>query len=121
VDELVAAGAIAVPGDAADPASLLTAFAGVDVVVSALGGWGDLLTLHRNVYEACKAVGVRRVVPAQFGFDVLSFPESAMDGYYRQKKAWNVAAIDSGIPYTIVSQGAFAEWAFDPKRVCCRL
>lgn len=35
--------------------------------------------------------------------------------YFKFKKAWNVAGIESGIPYTIVSQGAFAQWTFNPK------
>lgn len=110
VDRLVASGAEIVFGDASDEASLIEAFKGVDIVISCLGGWGDLVTAHNNVYTACKANGVKRVVPAQFGYDVLSFPESAMDDYFRKKKAWNEAAIASGIPYTIVSQGAFAQW-----------
>lgn len=84
----------------------------MDIVISALGGWGDLLTAHRNVYAACKANGVKRVVPAQFGSDVLSFPEEDMDGYFKTKKQWCVEAIESGIPYTIVSHGAFAQWLF---------
>jgi uncharacterized protein YbjT (DUF2867 family) len=108
--ELVSLGANVVYGDASDIPSLIQAFEGTDIVISSLGGWGDLLTLHNNVYEACKVVGVRRVVPAQFGFDCLSFPDVAMDDYFKLKRSWNEAAINSGIPYTIVSQGAFSEW-----------
>jgi hypothetical protein len=28
----------------------------------------------------------------------------------RLKRAWNVKAMECGVPYTIVSQGAFSEW-----------
>jgi uncharacterized protein YbjT (DUF2867 family) len=103
-------GAKVVTGDAFDQASLDCAFAGVDIVISCLGGWGDLFTAHQNVYQACIANKVKRVVPAQFGADVLSLPESAMDNYFKLKKSWNEAGINSGIPYTIVSQGAFGQW-----------
>eukprot|EP01037_Dinobryon_pediforme_P024872 gene24872-26812_t len=33
-----------------------------------------------------------------------------MDDYMPKKRAWCIAGIESGIPYTIVSHGAFAEW-----------
>ncbi len=36
--------------------------------------------------------------------------EAELDGYMRLKRAWNVKAMESGVPYTIVSQGAFSEW-----------
>jgi hypothetical protein len=66
---------------------------------------------HDNVYAACKAHGkIRRIVPAQFGFDILSLPVEDMDDYMKSKRAWNQACIDSGLPFTIVSHGAFAQW-----------
>jgi uncharacterized protein YbjT (DUF2867 family) len=51
VDDLVSKGAQIVFGDAFDVESLKKAFEGVDVVISSLGGWGDLVTCHNNVYE----------------------------------------------------------------------
>lgn len=36
--------------------------------------------------------------------------EAELDGYMRLKRAWNVKAMECGVPYTIVSQGAFSEW-----------
>jgi hypothetical protein len=53
---------------------------------------------------------VKRVVPAQFGFDVLSLPEDVMDNYMKTKRRWNMNGIESGIPYTIVSHGGFSQW-----------
>jgi hypothetical protein len=44
-------------------------FRGVDIVISALGGW-SLTTFHNNVYEVCKATHMKRIVPAQFGLPV---------------------------------------------------
>ncbi len=111
VDDLVSKGAHIVFGDASDQESLVRAFQGVDIVISALGGWGNVGLFHDNVYAACKIVGsIKRIVPAQFGFDILSLPVDDMDDYMKSKRAWNLACIDSGIPYTIVSHGAFAEW-----------
>ena len=43
-------------------------------------------------------------ISAQWGFDILSMPINEMDDYMKSKRAWNQACIDSGIPYTIVSQ-----------------
>lgn len=109
------AGAELVDGDADDPGSLDAAFAGVQVVISALGGWGPLERAHDNIYAACRRAGVRRVVPAQFGIDVLSFTdEELVVDYLRTKRRWNAAAVASGVPYTVVSQGAFSEWLLSP-------
>jgi saccharopine dehydrogenase-like NADP-dependent oxidoreductase len=43
VDDLASKGAVVVFGDASDPATLIPAFDGVDIVISALGGWVRLL------------------------------------------------------------------------------
>lgn len=111
VDNLVSKGAIIVFGDASDSATLEMAFVGVDIIISALGGWGDVGRFHDNVYTAAKKLGtVKRIVPAQFGFDVLALPIEEMDDYMPKKRAWCMAAMETGIPYTIVSHGAFAEW-----------
>ena len=110
VDELVSKGAVVVLGDAGDRESLVSAFEGVDVVISALGGWGAVDVFHDNVYAACLATGVQRVVPAQFGVDILSLPTEEMDDYMKKKRSWNLAAISSGLNYTIVSQGVFSQW-----------
>jgi hypothetical protein len=74
------------------------------------GGWGDLGTLHDNIYEACKITNVRRIIPAQYGVDLLSLDASKLDPFMQGKLGWNLRAMESGIPYTIVSQGAFSEW-----------
>lgn len=86
VDDLVSLGAITVEGDASNQESLNAAFKGVDIIVSCLGGWGDLLDAHKKVYAAALLNNVKRIVPAQFGFDVLSFPEDAMDDYFKLKR-----------------------------------
>jgi uncharacterized protein YbjT (DUF2867 family) len=110
VDELLQAGCELHLGDATDVNSLVSAFTGADIVISSLGGWGDLGTLHDNIYEACKTTNVRRIVPAQYGVDLLSLDASKLDPFMQGKLGWNLRAIESGIPYTIVSQGAFSEW-----------
>ncbi len=38
--------------------------------------------------------------------------EENLEGFFLAKKKWNVAAMESGVPYTIISQGAFAQWTF---------
>ena len=110
VDELVSKGAIIVFGDASDVNSLIPAFEGIDLVISALGGWGDVDKYHDNVYAACLKQNVKRIVPAQFGFDILSLPVEDMDNYMKKKRSWNLAAINSGLNYTIISQGVFSQW-----------
>jgi len=110
VDELVSLGCELHLGDASDVNSLVPAFTGADAVISSLGGWGDLGTLHDNIYKACKTTNVQRIVPAQYGVDLLSLDESKLDPFMQGKLGWNLRAIESGIPYTIVSQGAFSEW-----------
>ena len=116
VDELVGLGCVIAYGDASTVEALVPAFEGCDYVISALGGWGNVGLFHENVYAACKIVGnIKRIVPAQFGFDILSLPAEDMDDYMKAKRAWNLAAISSGLPYTIVSQGAFSQWMICTK------
>lgn len=111
VDKLVSLGAKIVFGDANDIETLKFAFREVDIVISALGGWEDVEKYHHNVYEACKTIpSIKRIVPAQFGVDILSLPEEKMDNYMKKKRSWNLEGINSGIPYTIVSQGIFSQW-----------
>lgn len=111
VENLVSKGAVIVFGDASDESTLELAFIGVDIIISALGGWGDVGRFHSNVYSAAIKLGtVKRIVPAQFGFDVLSLPVEEMDDYMPKKRGWCEAGMATGVPYTIISHGAFAEW-----------
>ena len=58
VDELVSLGAIIVFGDAADVNTLIPAFDGVDIVLSALGGWGAVDKFHDKYFvSSCGRYG----------------------------------------------------------------
>ncbi len=72
LDPLVERGAEIVEGDVADPASLLRATEGVDVVVSALQGGREVVVEGQiALARAAAANGVRRILPSDFAIDLL--------------------------------------------------
>mmetsp|Transcript_17009 Transcript_17009/g.29436 ORF Transcript_17009/g.29436 Transcript_17009/m.29436 type:complete len:299 (+) Transcript_17009:143-1039(+) len=57
-------------GDVTDYASLVEAFQGIQVVVSALGNEPNLfIEGHRNIYKAATETGVKTVFPSDWSFD----------------------------------------------------
>jgi uncharacterized protein YbjT (DUF2867 family) len=71
LDLLVERGAELVEGDVADPASLLRATKGVDVVVSALQGGREVVVDGQiALARAAAANGVRRILPSEFAIDL---------------------------------------------------
>jgi len=71
LDQLVERGAELVEGDVADPASLLRATKGVDVVVSALQGGREVVVDGQiALARAAAANGVRRILPSDFAIDL---------------------------------------------------
>jgi uncharacterized protein YbjT (DUF2867 family) len=74
IDAIKAKGAQIVEGDAANVEELTTAAKGVDTIVSLLGIASLLAGEEKNVLKAAKSVGVKRIVPSQFGVDVSAAP-----------------------------------------------
>lgn len=71
LDPLVQRGAELVEGDVTDPASLLQATEGVDVVVSALQGGREVVVEGQlALARAAAANGVRRILPSDFAIDL---------------------------------------------------
>jgi uncharacterized protein YbjT (DUF2867 family) len=71
LDQLVERGAELVEGDVADPASLLRATEGVDVVVSALQGGREVVVDGQiALARVAAANGVRRILPSDFAIDL---------------------------------------------------
>jgi uncharacterized protein YbjT (DUF2867 family) len=71
LDPLVQRGAELLEGDVADPASLLQATEGVDVVVSALQGGREVVVDGQiALARAAAANGVRRILPSEFAIDL---------------------------------------------------
>jgi uncharacterized protein YbjT (DUF2867 family) len=106
-----------VGGDVRDPASLGTATAGVDVVVSAVHGFTDphgssLAAVDRdgnaNLIEAAKGAGADLVLMSTVG----ATSDSPME-LFRMKHAAEQHAARSGIPTTIVRATAFLELWID--------
>ena len=91
--------------DYADPASLITAFAGADTVLLISGSEvGQREVQHRNVVEAAKQAGVGHLVYTS----VLRADTSTL-GLAGEHKATEQAIRDSGIPFTLLRNGWYTE------------
>jgi uncharacterized protein YbjT (DUF2867 family) len=102
-----------VRGDVRDPASLVGATAGVEVVVSAVHGFTEpqansLAAVDRrgnaNLIDAAKGAGAEFVMVSTVG----AAPDSPME-LFRMKHAAEQHATTSGVPTTIVRTTAFLE------------
>ncbi len=107
-------------GDVRDPASLAAAAAGVDVVVSAVHGFGGpggvtpaSVDRDGNIHliEAARVVGADVVLMSVIG----AAPDSPLE-LFRMKHAAETALSASGVPSTIVRAAAFLELWIDLLR-----
>ncbi|SDS35893.1 NmrA-like family protein [Friedmanniella luteola] len=114
LEGLTARGAVLVPGDVNDPASLAEATRGVDVVVSALQG-GPTVIIDGQVALAEAAVGngARRFIASDFALDLFAAPEGAPQFAMRRQAD---AAIDA-MPLQVVHilNGAFMDMMLYPQ------
>ena len=109
VNPLKALGVNLMAGDVNDPVSLDHACAGMDAVISALGG-GQLMQ-QKALLNAAKAAGVKRFIPSEFGVDPYAAGPGACD-LFDAKMAVQKMIIDSGINYTMIYTNGFMEfWA----------
>jgi uncharacterized protein YbjT (DUF2867 family) len=111
---LVARGAQIVPADLSEPASLGTALAGADVIVSALQGGPDtIIDGQRALAAAGKAEGVVRIFPSDFAVDFSAIPvEDHL--FLGWRKLAQAAIADTGLPQTNTYIGAFTEMLRQP-------
>ncbi|KAI9063943.1 NAD-P-binding protein [Trametes sanguinea] len=87
-------------GDLRDSVEDLTkAFAGVDVLISAVSAW--VLELQRDALRAAKAAGAKRVIPCDFGTP----GERGVRVLHDQKLAIRDFVKELGVPYTFIDVG----------------
>lgn len=73
IDDLVALGAVVVPGDLQDDGALAEATSGVDVVVSAVQGGDSVVTDGQvRLARAAERSRVRRFIPSDFAIDIFA-------------------------------------------------
>ena len=92
-----------VEGDLADPASLATAFDGVDKAYVAMAVLPDAVTLFGNYFDAAKSAGVQQLVK-------LSALGSSLDSsseIIRQHGESDELLHNSGLTYTIIRPNSF--------------
>ncbi|KAI9063942.1 NAD-P-binding protein [Trametes sanguinea] len=99
-------------GDLRDGVESLTkAFAGVDILISAVSAW--VLELQRDAFRAAKAAGVKRVVPCDFATP----GERGIRELHDQKFAIQDFVKELGVPYTFIDVGWWMKLALPlPER-----
>lgn len=94
--------------DAADMTRLLRA-AAIQTIVSAVGNGQHMSQIP--LIEAARAAGVKHFVPSEFGFELTKVPPaSSLAVVFDAKLAVQKALFDSGLDWTVVLVGAFAEF-----------
>lgn len=112
VTEFESLGAISLPGDLDDHASLVAALKQVDVVISAVGN-ESVLDGQRKLIAAIKEVGhIKRFFPSEFGAN--SDNKSPIDMskilevVFASKREIRNELRETGVPHTFVATGGFA-------------
>lgn len=106
---LLTMGAETIEGDLSDIASLKTATAGVDVIVSAVQGGRDIIVDgQRALLDAATANGVRRFLPSDFALDLFKAPEGEHLNFNMRREA-DEAIAASGLEHVNVLNGAFMD------------
>ena len=116
VDQFAARGVTVVEGDLSQGAAALTPLLqshGIHTVVSVVGG-GPQVDYQFQLLEAAKAAGVRHFIPSDFGSDYDNIPrDSAVyDFLVKPKLPVHEAVKKSGLDYTFIATGWFAEILF---------
>ncbi|KDQ62725.1 hypothetical protein JAAARDRAFT_190013 [Jaapia argillacea MUCL 33604] len=108
VTELAKLGAKIASVDYASPSSVASALAGIDVVVSALGG--AALGAQVLLAEEAKKAGVKLFVPSEYGIPT----EGHTEGILGQKASLHKKLKEIDLPYSLYYTGPFADWVFNP-------
>lgn len=113
VAALVARGAVVVPGDVTDAASLDAATVGVDVVVSALQGGPEIIVDGQvALAEAAARNGARRFIPSDYAIDLFSAPEGAPQFDIRRQADTAIDALPLEVVHIL--NGGFMDMMLDP-------
>lgn len=114
VPELVQRGVQLVEGDILDPATLPAAVQGVSAVISAVNNEEALIvTGQQNLLRAAAAAGVRRFIPSDFSVDYRELTLGDNRNLDMRMRFLPILQA-SGVPYTLVLQGAFTEVLMSP-------
>ncbi|KAH8108719.1 hypothetical protein DFH11DRAFT_1631869, partial [Phellopilus nigrolimitatus] len=105
---LVAKGAKLSAVDYASPASLAGALAGIDVLVSTIGG--PAIAQQAGLARAAKTAGVQLFVPSEFGNPT----DGATAGVFAVKDALKGTLAELGLPYAAFYTGPFTDFIFAP-------
>ena len=108
IDAMKAEDATIVEGDVMQPETLLSACAGVDVVVSAIGNNEVTVPGQKNLIDAAKQQGVKRFIPSDYSVDYRKLDYGDNDNLDKRKEVLEYLQ-GSGLTYTLVLNGAFMD------------
>ena len=109
LDSLVGRGAELVEGDVADPASLVRATEGVDVVVSALQGGREVVVDGQiALARAAAKSGVRRFLPSDFALDLFKASPGELPPFDLRREA-DEEISSLGMEHVHILNGAFLD------------
>ncbi|MGK6317173.1 NmrA family NAD(P)-binding protein [Neorhizobium sp. DT-125] len=114
LDRLTSRGATIVEGDLDEPASLVAATGGVDVVISAVQGMRETIVGGQlALLDAAKRNGVRRIIPSDFAIDLFKLEPGSHPMLDWRREA-DEAITTSGLEHVHVLNGAFHEVVLAP-------
>lgn len=87
---------------------LASAFAGIDVVISAIGFEG--LSKQLQIAEAAKSAGVKLFAPSEYATPM----EDYTGGMFYQRKATLAKSKALDLPYVLFHTGLFSDYVFAP-------
>ncbi|MBA3923101.1 MAG: NmrA family NAD(P)-binding protein [Nostocaceae cyanobacterium] len=108
IDAMKAKGATIVEGDVMQPETLPLLCAGVDVVVSAIGNNEVTVPGQKNLIDAAKQQGVKRLIPSDYSADYRKLDYGDNDNLDKRKEVLEYLQ-QSGLEYTLVLNGAFMD------------
>ncbi len=108
IDAMKTKGAVIVLGDVRQPETLLSACAGVDVVVSAIANNEVTVLAQKNLIDAAKQQGVKRFIPSDYSADYRKLDYGDNDNLDNRKEVFEYLQ-HSGLEYTLVLNGAFMD------------
>jgi len=92
-----------------DQPSILRAFEGVEVVISAVGGHGGIPG-QNTLADAAKAAGVKMFSPSEYGS-----PSKRLEGMALLKRQVRDHLEEIGLPYVVLYNGPWPEVVFGPR------
>jgi len=107
------AGVKVVQIDYSSQASLVSAFKGEDAIIITIGNLNLALLeqLQMAVVDAAVAAGVSHIIPSNFGGDIVSHRNPAMEFKIRVEEYLQKLSSEGKISYTAIATGIFFNWA----------